>query len=146
MGKRKSSLTDEDRKIIREMKEELSMMGVPREDWSYYIQQELVKRKKEKSKGKKSWFSKIFDKIKSKISGFFQKLMMKRFNIDENYFNELMEGSMGGRGGFPSAQDEFMDSVYEDGLDDDEIEELGKKSTTLKPNQKRMIISFDEED
>ncbi|TXT55487.1 MAG: hypothetical protein BAJALOKI2v1_670003 [Promethearchaeota archaeon] len=145
MGKRKSNLTDEDRKIIRELKEELSMMGVPRDEWSYYIQQELVRRKKEKSKGKKSWFSKVFDKIKSKISGFFQKLMMKRFNIDENYLNELMEGSMGG-GGFPSAQDEFMDSVYKDGLDNEEIEELGKQSTTLKPDQKRMVISFDDED
>ena len=46
--KKKSSLNQEDKILIGEMKEQLKMMGIPREEWSKIIQQELTFRKKYK--------------------------------------------------------------------------------------------------
>jgi hypothetical protein len=80
-NKHKSSLSEKEREMIRDMKQELKRMNIPREEWAQYVQQELMHRrsmeqktKKQKSSGIIGWLKKLWEKI----VGWFFKQTAKR--------------------------------------------------------------------
>ena len=55
-NRKKYIFSKEEKKIMREMEQELTLMGIPRQDWALYIQRVLkdhVREKKKRSKRKK---------------------------------------------------------------------------------------------
>lgn len=145
---KRHKFTEEEKKIIRELKKELSNTGIPREEWSHQIQQELLLRqksaKKAKSEAEKSIFQKAIDKIKSKIESVFQKFLAKRMRMDQDAFKELFGDS------FPEMGDSEMDlmNTMFSQVEVPKREQLSKYGTFVaeRSDKKRMIIKFDDED
>ena len=138
MSKKKSKHTfsEEEKELIRNMKNDLQMMGVPRDQWSLFIREEL--RMRQKSKGYHGL--KFMNKIKDRFDKVVQKAASKRFgdfggNVEgiEDFFKQ-------------SSQDEidFMNKMFPD-VKFDNIEDLGKHGTTLKkiPRKKKMVVDLD---
>lgn len=79
---KKHRFSKKEKEFIQDMKQNLAMMGIPRDQWAKIIQQELQnKRKTEKGKGplsEKSKIGKFFSNIRKKIERFFFNLFKKR--------------------------------------------------------------------
>lgn len=147
LKRKRHNFTVDERKIIQELKQELSNTGIPREEWSHQIQQELLLRqksaKKAKSEAEKSVFQKVVDKIKSKIESIFQKFMAKRMKMDQDAFKELFGDS------FPEMGDSEMDlmNAMLSQVEVPKKEQLNKHGTFVaeRSDKKRMIIEFDDD-
>ncbi len=147
MGKKKQkkhAFSEEEKQLIKELKTELSMMNVPREEWSSHVQQALKYQKrmnKEKSSSKrKTGFSRVFQVFREGIDNVSKKFLAKRFNLDKNALNGMFES--------PSEEEmKLMDSLSS-GYKVKKAEELGGHGTFImdRPNKKKMIVSFDDDD
>ncbi|MGV9172039.1 MAG: hypothetical protein ACOC35_05685 [Promethearchaeia archaeon] len=84
---KKYRFSKKEKQFIQDMKQNLEMMGIPRDQWARLIQQELQnKRKSEKGTGplnEKSKIGKFFSKIRHKIEKFFFNLFKKRMMPEE---------------------------------------------------------------
>ena len=83
MSKKKKSkhfFSKEEKELIQKMKSELKLMGVPRDQWSLLIQEEL--NKLQKSKGLSH--SKLVDKVKDGFGKVIGKVATKKFGDFEN--------------------------------------------------------------
>ncbi|MFX1366940.1 MAG: hypothetical protein ACFFCE_19850 [Promethearchaeota archaeon] len=134
--KPKHSFSKEEKELIRKMKDELRFMGVPRDQWSVYIQKEL--RERQKSKGIRS--SKFMNKISDRFGKVVGKVTSKKlgdFGGQLKEFEDLFkEGS----------QDEidFMNQMFPD-IRFDNINDLGKHGSTLKKvsPKKKQVVDLD---
>ena len=139
--KTKHSFSKEEKELIQKMKDELRMMGVPRDQWSLYIQKELRKRQKSKDFRNSKFMSKIkngFDKTVEKVSS----KTLGKYKDQMTEFDDFFE---------EGSQDEmdFMKMMFSD-IKFDNIDDLGKHGTTLKevPQKKKIVVDldFDEND
>ncbi len=132
----KHSFSKEEKELIQKKKRELRSMGVPRDQWSFYIQQELSMLKK--SKGIRR--SKFMNKINKGFSKVVQKVASKKL---ENFKDQLEEFEDLFKQG---SQDEmgFMNEMFSD-IRFDNINDLGKNGTTLKkvPQKKKIVVDLD---
>lgn len=155
MGKKKntSSLSKEEKDIIHEMKQELEMMGVPRDEWAEYIQRELTfrrsqkqqKQKSEKKTGFLGFLRRFWNKIKEKIMGFFVKLTAKRFTDDEQALEQLQQMFDGTYE--PSEEERQFMEMMNPQVEFDDVDTLGKGGATISKSDenKKMIVDFDDE-
>ncbi|MDX1798575.1 MAG: hypothetical protein R3255_08000 [Candidatus Lokiarchaeia archaeon] len=139
--KTKHSFSKEEKELIQKMKDELRMMGVPRDQWSLYIQKELRKRQKSKDFRNSKFMSKIkngFDKTVEKVSS----KTLGKYKDQMTEFDDFFE---------EGSQDEmdFMKMMFSD-IKFENIDDLGKHGTTLKevPQKKKIVVDldFDEND
>ncbi len=151
MGVRKRNkykLTDEERETIHEVKKQLSNAGIPRSEWSYHIQQELMLRKKQarkdRSKGESSFFQNLIENFRGRIEKIFQKFMAKRMNMDQQALDELFGDSMAGG---PEMEMDMMKAIFSN-VEIPKEDQLEKHGTFVaeREDKKRMIIDFDDED
>ncbi|MFX1569091.1 MAG: hypothetical protein ACFFCV_12070 [Promethearchaeota archaeon] len=143
MSKKKSkhSFSKEQKELIRKMKDELRFMGVPRDQWSVYIQNELCRRQKSRGVRSSKFMNKIMDGF-GKVVGKVTSKKLGDFNTPlEEFENLFKQGS----------QDEvdFMNQMFSE-VRFDNIDDLGKDGTTLKkvpPKKKRVIdLNFLDDD
>ncbi len=134
--KTKHSFSKEEKELIQKAKKELQSMGVPRDQWSFFIQQELSMSRKSKGIGSSKFmnrvnkrFGKVFQKVASKKLGNFQ----DQLGEFEDLFNQGSQNDMG-----------FMNQMFSD-IKFDNINDLGKNGTTLKKNteKKKMVVNLD---
>jgi hypothetical protein len=134
--KHKHSFSKEEKDLIQKMKNDLKMMGVPRDQWSIYIQEEL--RARQKSKGIRR--SKFLNKIKEGFGKVVGKVASKKFGDFDQELGEFEEFLKQG------SQDEmdFMNKMFSN-IKFDNINDLGKYGTTLKkqPQEKKMVVDLD---
>ena len=134
--KSKHSFSKEEKALIQKMKNDLKLRGVPRDQWSLYIQEEL--RMRQKSKGIVR--SKFMNKIRDRFVKIVRKVASKKFGDFGDQLKEfedlLKQGS----------QDEmdFMNMMFPN-VKFENIDDLGKHGTTLKkvPPKKNMIVDLD---
>lgn len=156
MGKNKnsSSLSEEEKELIQDMRKELEMMGVPRDQWAEYIQREINFRRSEERKKKKSkkktgligYLRRFWDKIKEKIMSFFFKLTAKRFTDDEQALEQLQQMLDGSYE--PSEQErQFMDMMNPQ-VKFDDVDTLGQGGASIskKDENKKMIVDFGDDE
>ena len=134
--KPRHSFSKEEKEVIRKIKDELRFMGVPRDQWSIYIQKEL--RERQKSKGIRS--SKFMNKIADKFGKVVGKVASKKlggFNSPLEEFEDLFK---------QGSQDEmdFMNRMFPD-IQFDNINDLGKHGSTLKkvPQKRKRVVDLD---
>jgi len=138
MSKKKSKhiFSIEEKELMQKKKNELRSMGVPRDQWSFYIQQELSILKKSKGIRRSKFMKKInegvgkvFQKVVSKKLGNF-KDQMEEF---EDLFNQDSQNEM-----------DFMNKMFSD-INFDNINDLGKGGTTFKkfPQKKKIVVNLD---
>ncbi|MBD3194427.1 MAG: hypothetical protein GF317_05180 [Candidatus Lokiarchaeota archaeon] len=152
MGKRKkkSVFTPEEKELIRSLKNELKMMGVPREEWSRQIQQELTFRRSmrqdQQSGGSKSGFGGFLQKIWQKIVGWFFKLSTRNLQQDQEMMDEFYK--MFEQAQQPSEEEKKLMEMFSPNVQFDDVDALGKGGATVgkKSDKKRMIVEFDDED
>ena len=134
--KPRHSFLKEEKELIQKMKDELRFMGVPRDQWSIYIQKEL--RERQKSKGIRS--SKFMSKITDGFGKVVRKIASKKlggFNGQLEDFEDLFK---------QGSQDEmdFMNRMFPD-IQFDNINDLGKHGSTLKkvPQKRKRVVDLD---
>jgi hypothetical protein len=139
--KTKHSFSKEEKELIQKMKDELRMMGVPRDQWSLYIQKELRKRQKSKDFRNSKFMSKIKDRFGKTVEKVSSKTLGKykdQLTEFEDFFEEGSRDEM-----------DFMKMMFSD-IKFDNIDDLGKHGTTLKkvPQKKKIVVDldFDEDD
>ena len=134
--KTKHSFSIEEKEIIQKKKNELSAMGVPRDQWSLYIQQELSMLKK--SKGIRN--SKFMNKVSGGLGKVVQKVASKKLGNFKDQLGEFEDLFKQG------SQDEmdFMNNMFSD-IKFENIDDLGKNGTTFKnlPQKKKMVVDLD---
>ena len=156
--KKKSSFSKEEKALIHDMKYQLSSMGVPREEWSKIIQQELTTQRKMKhSRNPLERTSKstgFFGKIKNKIKGVFERFISKRMSkklglpdgMMENMedFEKFME-SMGGD--LPQGPGSPFNAMMGGGLQFDEVDKMGKQGVFVADRQdkKKMVLDLEDD-
>jgi hypothetical protein len=139
--KTKHSFSKEEKELIQKMKDELRMMGIPRDQWSLYIQKELSKRQKSKDFRSSKFLSKIKDRFDKTVAKVSSKTLGKYENHVTTFEDFFEQGS----------QDEmdFMKMMFSD-IKFDNMDDLGKHGTTLKkvPQKKKIVVdlNFDEDD
>ncbi len=148
---KKYTFTEEEKQLIRQLKEQFSMRGVPRAQWSLFIQQELMFQKKSKKVGQKTSSSGISKMFKGKIESLIQKIVKnkasKLFNHAGNSLEDILD----------LIEDPLKNTFSEDkGLANSllsgynvKIENnLGKHGTFIseRKDKKRMIVNFDDDD
>jgi len=149
MGKnrRKTTFSEEEKKFIHSKKQELKMMGIPRNEWASYIQQELNYRRNQRTGKsplkKESRVIGFFKKIWNKILSFFFKSAAKRFTkngelIDEfqKYLEEPYQLS--------EEEQKIMDMLNPQ-VNFNNVDDLGKGGGTFKKKGEGAIIEFDDE-
>lgn len=134
--KPKHSFSREEKELIQKMKDELRFMGVPRDQWSLYIQKELSER--QKSKGNRN--SKFLNKISERFGKIAVKVASKKLGGFNGQLEKLEDLFKQG------SQDEmeFMNQMFSD-IKFDNINDLGKHGITLKklPQQKKRVLNLD---
>ncbi|MBD3342098.1 MAG: hypothetical protein GF353_23560 [Candidatus Lokiarchaeota archaeon] len=154
---KKHRFSEEEKQLIKEMKSQLSMMDVPREEWSSIIQRELkhqqkLKKKTQKSSEPKSGISAVVDNIKKKIKNAIFKLFKKRLIPKElrgkegqlEDFLEMFDGNMEDL----SRDDLNMMNAMMGGFQMKDVDDMSSHGTFVaeRPDKKRMIVSFDDEE
>ena len=134
--KKKHIFSIEEKEIIQKKKNELRSMGVPRDQWSFYIQQELSMGKKSKGIRRSRFMNKInegFGKVVQKVA--FKKLGNFKDQLEEfeDLFNQDSQNEMN-----------FMSKMFSD-ISFDNINDLGKGGTTFKklPQKKKIVVDLD---
>jgi len=134
--KPKHSFSKEEKEFIQKMKNELRFTGVPRDQWSLYIQEEL--RIRQKSKGNHR--SKFMNKIKEGFGKVVGKVVSKKLGNFKDQLEEFEDLFKQG------SQDEmdFMSKMFSD-IKFDNINDLGKNGATLKkhPQKKKIVVDLD---
>ncbi len=127
--KTKHSFSIEEKELIQKTKSELRSMGVPQDQWSLYIQQELSMLKK--SKGIRH--SKFMNKVSEGFGKVVQKVASKKLGNFKDQLGEFEDLFKEG------SQDE-MDFMKFENVDD-----LGKNGATFKkdPQKKKMVVNLD---
>ncbi|MHA1725897.1 MAG: hypothetical protein ACTSYC_11375 [Promethearchaeota archaeon] len=145
---KRDKFSEEERQIIRELRKKLPEMGIPREEWSHYIQQELILRKKEARKKKSekapSTFKRMMNKIRKRAESRFQSFLAKRMNVNETAFKELFGDEFSE---FSEGEMDLMNAMFSQ-VNIPKEEELSKHGTFVaeRSDKKRMIVSFEDED
>ena len=157
MGKEKKyKFSKEEKEIIQELKNQLSYMGIPREEWSSIIQKELVRYKKAKSKSEKLKDQKgipsFINKLKEKGQKFLFKLFSKRHLDDDLLRNQesldklydMFDDSMGN---LSAEEMKLMNSLFPN-IPEKKVDDLGNHGTFIanRPDKKKMIVHFEDED
>ena len=150
MGKGKQQkryFSDEERTLIRDLKKQLSLMGVPREQWAFTIQQELEFRRKSKKipgipKGK---LGKALRKPLEKVKGAFAKFATKGLAKEFGNFSDIFGESSGD---FGEDEAKLMDAMVSGmGMGAPRVDEeaIGKHGTFVseRPDKKRKIVDLD---
>ncbi|MEE9377317.1 MAG: hypothetical protein V3V33_04695 [Candidatus Lokiarchaeia archaeon] len=134
--KTKHSFSIEEKELIQKTKNELRSRGVPRDQWSAYLQQELSMLKKSKGIRRPKFMNKInegFGKVVQKFAS--RKLGNYKDQLEE--FEDLFK---------QGSQDEmdFMNKMFSD-IKFDNFNDLGKNGTTLKklPQKKKIVVNLD---
>ncbi len=134
--KTKHSFSLEEKELIQKRKNELRSMGIPRDQWSLFIQQELSMLKK--SKGIRR--SKFMNKISKGVGNFVQKVASKKLGNFKDQFDEFEDLFKQG------SQDEmgFPNSMFSD-IKFDNINDLGKNGASLKnlSQKKKIVVDLD---
>ncbi|MFX1574265.1 MAG: hypothetical protein ACFFB0_16100 [Promethearchaeota archaeon] len=134
--KTKHSFSKEEKEQIQKMKDELRLMGVPRDQWSVYIQKELRMRRKSKGIGR----PKFMDKIKDRFENVVGKVASKKLGNIQDQLGEFEDLFKQG------SQDEMdLMNMFVSDIKFDNIDELGKNGTTLKknPQKKKIVVDLD---
>ena len=153
-GKRKKkAFSEEERELIQILKQQLSATDVPRNQWSYLIQQELdLRRQSRKTPGiPKGKLGKVLKKPLDKVQGAFQKFATKRMAKGFGDFSGMFGESSGE---LREEEVELMDAMFPGmGLGGTRVdnESLGKHGTFVseRPDKKRKIVDlgdFDNEE
>jgi hypothetical protein len=134
--KTKHTFSIEEKELIQKKKIELRSMGIPRDQWSFYIQQELSMLKK--SKGIRR--SKFMNKMTKGIGKVVQKVAFKKLGNFKDQLGDFEDLFKQG------SQDEmdFMNKMFSD-IKFDNINDLGKDGTTLKKlsQKKKIVVDLD---
>lgn len=150
MSKRKhnSSLTNKEREIVRNMKHELEMMGVPRKEWAKYIQKEInflrrshEREGKEKKSGIIHWVKKLWEKI----VGWFFKQTAKRYTQNEELLEEfykIMEEPYE-----PTEDDKKLMEMFSPNVEFKNVDKLGEGGASLNEaeDKKRVLVDLDDD-
>ncbi len=160
-------LSNEEKQIVKEMKSQLKMMGVPRDNWAKMIQDEISRQRKasggkKKKRGKiSSFFHRIFTRIKKMFSTVFTRLMLKRqgIDMDNKQLNEMADIMMGNKGIEDMDSDtmaEMMSSMMGPQMggisqpNSKSIQDIQRKGTVLSDKQKKkkkiIDIEFEEDE
>lgn len=146
---KKRAFSEEQKQKIKQLKNRLLAKGVPREEWSSIIQQELMLQGLMK-KNSTAYKEKVeplspFKQIRQDFSGFLKRIVLKRFHIKNDVLMKKM---------FEDTIEEFSDEEME--LADSQlpnfkaknIEKLKLHGTFIadRPDKKRMIVDLDDED
>ncbi|MFO8017533.1 MAG: hypothetical protein R6U96_02760 [Promethearchaeia archaeon] len=169
---KKYQFSKEEKEFIQDMKQNLEMMGIPRDQWAKHIQQELQnKRKSEKGKSPlsgKSKIGKFFSKIRQKIEKFFFNLFKKRMmpkelleaeETFEDMFGENPFEAMSGEnpfealsgdnqfGSMSKQEKELMDLLNPMGRMQ-QVDKLGNQGTFVadRKDKKKQIVDLEFED
>jgi len=153
MGPRqKKSLSDKDKQFIREMKTYLQMIGIPRDQWSKIIQEELQQQRRSKVMqgilNPQKEGSGIFGEIKAKIGKNINKFSARRMGVDDIAFDKLAEVFNNPFETTSKNEINFFNPFFSNLLSDN-IEELGKggsKFAMEHSEKKRMIVDLDLDD
>jgi len=134
--KPKHTFSKEEKEFIQKMKNELRMVGIPRDQWSEYIQEEF--RMRQKSKGIHR--SKFMNKIKERFGKVVRKVALKKLG---NFGEQLEEFEDLFKHGSQDEMD-FMNRMFSD-IKFDNVNDLGKHGTTLKkvPQKKKIVVDLD---
>jgi len=139
-NKEKSSLSKEEKELIKEMKGYLSSIGVPEKEWSEIILAELNSRRKSKKVGTSKFLGKIREKIGNKLN----KFISKRMGIDQEDFMNMVEDPFKE---MSSEEKQLFDTFFTapSRSKTEDLIEHGASVTDLE-EEKRMIVYFDEEE
>lgn len=148
-GKR-SSLSEEEKQILTNMKHQLSMMGVPREEWSSIIQEEITLHRQTRSKSskQKSRITKFFEKIWQKIVKSFFKLTSKEYRENADEFDQMFEMMENTQREGNFSQKNNMMGMFNQLPDKERLESLGDEHGTFvtdRPDKKKIIVEFDDD-
>jgi len=132
----KHSFSKEEKEFIQKKKSELRSMGIPRDQWSFFIQQELSMLKN--PKGIRS--SKFMNKVSKGLGKVVQKVASRKLGNLQDQMGEFEDLFKQG------SQDEmgFMNNMFSD-IKFDNVDDLGKNGTTLKKQsqKKKMVVNLD---
>lgn len=149
---KKSNLSNQDKEFIREMKDYLKMMGVPRDQWSKIIQEELMQKKKFKGIQRLQRTgnnpSGVIGTLKGKIGKFVTKATAKRMGVDQNVLNQMTDVFKNPFEGMSGDEMDMLNPFLSD-IDFEDVDGLGKDGGTFvmeRLDKKRMIVDFDDED
>ncbi|MBD3215142.1 MAG: hypothetical protein GF311_21225 [Candidatus Lokiarchaeota archaeon] len=148
-NKHKSSLSEKEREMIRDMKRELKRMNIPREEWAQYIQQELTYRRSMERKTEKQKSSGIFGRLKKlwqKIVGWFFKQTAKRYTQNEELIEEfykMMEEPYQ-----PTDEEKKFMDMLNPNVEFQDVDKLGKGGATISEGKKkkRVVLDLDDDD
>ena len=134
--KTKHSFSIEEKEFIQKKKNELRSMGVPRDQWSLLIQQELSLLKKSKGIRRSKFMNKInkgFGKVVLKVASKKVGNFKDHLGEFEDLFKQGTQDEMG-----------FMNQMFSD-IKFDNVNDLGKNGTTFKkhPQKKKMVVNLD---
>lgn len=134
--KTKHSFSIEEKEFIQKKKNELRSMGVPRDQWSLLIQQELSLLKKSKGIRRSKFMNKInkgFGKVVLKVASKKVGNFKDQLGEFEDLFKQGTQDEMG-----------FMNQMFSD-IKFDNVNDLGKNGTTFKknPQKKKMVVNLD---
>ncbi|KKN50215.1 hypothetical protein LCGC14_0635110 [marine sediment metagenome] len=134
--KTKHTFSIEEKELIQKMKRELRSMGVSRDQWSSYIQQELSMLKK--SKGIRH--SKFMNKVSEGFGKVVQKVASKKLGNFKDQLEEFEDLFKQG------SQDEidFINKTFSD-IKFENVDDLGKNGATFKkhPQKEKIIVNLD---
>lgn len=134
--KTKHSFSTEEKEFIQKKKIELRSMGVPRDQWSFFIQQELSMLKNPKGIGR----SKFMNKVSKGLGKVVQKVASRKLGNFQDQLGEFEDLFKQG------SQDEmsFMNNIFSD-VRFDNIDDLGKNGISLKkhPEKKKIVVNLD---
>ena len=146
MGKKKHTFTTEEKELIHQMKAELQMMGVPKDQWSIMIQDALKAQQKlkkfTKKREKEAGLGGAIQRVRGKIEEKVQKVISKKYGMGgsmDELFGDIGEET------FKEGM-EFMNNLLFGAPPD--IKNISDHGTFLgeRPDKKRMIVHFDDEE
>lgn len=144
--KKPGSLTDAEKHLILQMKQELIMAGVPKEEIPRYIQQELTMHRQEQKNASKM---NLEPSKNSPIRNVLNKIKNHALKIGQKILQKTIFRSMMNQNGqpFDLGQSE-MDLPLFRPDDPDWESEVNKHSSSLQPDteKKRIIVDMDDED
>jgi hypothetical protein len=149
-NKEKTSLSAEEKELVHQMKRELQMMGVPRDQWAQYIQNEITSRRSNaqgvKASKKQGGVIGFFKKIWDKILGFFFKSAAKRFTNDEaliEEFQKYMEDPYQ-----MSEEEQKIMQMFNPQVRFDDVDKLGMGGGSFKGEDEgeEIIVEFEDDD
>ncbi|MHA1729676.1 MAG: hypothetical protein ACTSWY_13245 [Promethearchaeota archaeon] len=160
--RKKNRFTQEEKALIRRLRQELKNSKTPREQWANIVQDEILRYRKKLAADRKSQslggirrlISRSKENIKSKIGGLFSKFIQRRMlkSIGDDADEETIKKVMDIMSGQENTSTDFNRGFMASGAQERQysLDDVGKNSTFLtkdiKKQKKKVEVFFDEEE